>query len=116
MSNEPQTLDDVIETYCDDENLLLDVDLIAYQAEYGKRTPNIIVRAGEHAVMINLIVVPDSQRAGHTYLDVDVHPFVNGVEATADVIGWEPRMHNREDQRGKRLVAVLVGNTRPEED
>jgi hypothetical protein len=99
--------------------VLADVDLEKFSAEHGGESPLIIVRLGGKVAVINPMWVTD-------YIDVDVHPFVDGKEAAASVLGFSP--DNRfvgfkpedtplrsNDLPAVSLVAVVVGNQDTEE-
>lgn len=83
--------------------MVLDVDLDERGQGNG---PLIVVRAGGRAVVITPMAVRDGVRG---YLDVDVHPFVEGRAGEAEVLGWAAEMRDRDDMAGRSLVAVLVG-------
>lgn len=95
------------------ETTVLDIDLQAFKTANPGQSPMIIVRDRGVVVAINPMPLSD-------YLDVDVHPFVDGKSASAAVLGFSPdnRLPGfapedtplRSDGRpAARLVAVLVG-------
>lgn len=106
-------LDKFLSDYATSENVLADVDLEKFRAEHGGESPLIIVRFGNKVAVINPMAVAD-------YIDVDVHPFVDGKDASAAVLGFSP--DNRfvgftpedtplrsNDLPAVGLVAVVVG-------
>jgi hypothetical protein len=57
-----------------------DIDLAKFDVDKGE-SPMIVVRFGNKAAVINPMAITD-------YIDIDVHPFVDGEDASASVLGF----------------------------
>lgn len=110
-------LDNFLATYGD--RVIADINLEAFAAEHIGEAPMFIVRFGDKVAVIHPMLVAD-------YIDIDVHPFVDGKDASAAVIGFIPT--NRLDSFDPKatpsrsnglpaanLVAVIIGNQSTEE-
>jgi hypothetical protein len=110
--NDTSTLDSFLATYGTPETIVADIDLANFNVDDGN-SPMIVVRFGNKAVVINPMAVSD-------YIDIDVHPFVDGKEASAAVLGFSPEnrfvgftpedtLLRSNELPAVGLVAVVVG-------
>ena len=109
---DPMTLREFLAEH-DPDGTRTKADIEAVRDSYGN-SPLVIVRHGRFAAVLALM--PSDGKGAH--LDIDVHPFVNGLKATAGVFGMtRGRRHQGLPVTGTasagfnsaNLVAVLIG-------
>jgi hypothetical protein len=120
MTKTKETLDDFLSgKYGDHPTTVIDVE----KSDKDHPSPFIVIRAGRFAVVINPLALTGSDNPDLNHLSVDVHSFVDGVEATGGVFGMTNGRRFRFNKTGTKshgwesaaLVAVLVGEQDEEE-
>lgn len=62
------------------DRVVLEIDAGKWKAEHGGYTPFVIVRYGKYTAVLDLMPLS-------TYLDIDVHAFVDGEQGATAVMG-----------------------------
>lgn len=113
------TLEDFLATYGTPKTIVADIDLAKFDVDKGE-SPLIVVRFGNKAAVINPMAITGHWGPREDYIDIDVHPFVDGNEASAAVLGFTPEDRlvgfdrdltklRSNDMPAAGLVAVIVG-------
>ncbi len=113
MKDDAMTLSEFLTEY--DPNGTRTAAVIGAVPDSDGNSPFVVVRCGRYAAVLALIPVGSGEGS---YLDIDVHPFVNDMEATAGVLGMtRGQSHRGLPVTGTRsgrwnsagMVAVLIG-------